>query len=104
MQAGLGGHRGTDCECAGHAVCLPVLPEVAPCSGAGTRVQEDAAGTKGALAARGGIGERRHAHREKGRLWVGPCALKEKGRKPGTERKRTKPGTGGRRSRPGRYG
>src|SRR5882757_5773073 len=61
VQAGLGGDRRADCECAGHAVCLPVLPEVAPRSRAGTRVQEDAAGTMGPLAASGGIGNRWHA-------------------------------------------
>ncbi|HTQ60386.1 MAG TPA: hypothetical protein VMI32_09195 [Candidatus Solibacter sp.] len=34
VQAGLGSDRGAHSECAGHAVCLSVLPEVAPRSGA----------------------------------------------------------------------
>src|SRR5260370_8829890 len=62
VQAGLGGDLGTDCEAPGHPVCLPVLPEVAPRSRPGTRIQEDAAGTMGPLAASGGIGNRWHAH------------------------------------------
>src|SRR5258708_32793874 len=88
MQAGLGGHRGTDCECAGHAVCLPVLPEVAPCSGAGTRVQEDAAGPMGPAAGGGGKRERVDAQRKKSPLWVAHRGLKCEDRKTANEKKR----------------
>src|SRR2546430_3098936 len=38
VQAGLGGDRGAHSECARHAVCLPVLPEVASRSGTCARV------------------------------------------------------------------
>jgi hypothetical protein len=62
VQAGLGGDCGTDSERARHAVCVPLLPEVAPRSGAGTRIQEDAARAMGPLAPSGGIGNRWHAH------------------------------------------
>jgi hypothetical protein len=62
VQAGLGGDCGTDSECAGHAICLPVLSEIAPCSRAGAWVQESAARPMGALAPRGGIRKRWHVH------------------------------------------
>src|SRR5215467_1179846 len=38
VQAGMGGDRGPYAECAGYAVCLPVLPEIASCAGSGTRI------------------------------------------------------------------
>ena len=62
VQAGLGGDCGADSERARHAVCVPVLPEVAPRSGTCTRIQEDAARAVGPLAPSGGIGNRWHAH------------------------------------------
>ena len=62
VQAGLGGDCGADSERARHAVCVPVLPEVAPRSGAGKRIQEDAARAVGPPAPSGGIGNRWHAH------------------------------------------
>jgi hypothetical protein len=62
VQAGLGGDCRADSERARHAVCVPVLPEVASRSGAGTRIQEDAARAVGPLAPSGGIGNRWHAH------------------------------------------
>lgn len=62
VQAGLGGDCGADSERARHAVCVPVLSEVAPRSGAGTRIQEDAARAMGPPAPSGGIGNRWHAH------------------------------------------
>src|SRR5260370_25006525 len=74
VQAGLGGDRGTDCECAGHAVCLPVLPEVAPRSRPGTRIQEHAAGTLGPRALRGGLRTRWRARHKDGHVGVAPCA------------------------------
>jgi hypothetical protein len=36
LQAGMGGDRGPRTECDGNEVCLPVLPEIASCSGSGT--------------------------------------------------------------------
>jgi hypothetical protein len=62
VQAGLGGDCGADSERAGHAVCVPVLSEVAPRSGARAGIQEDAARAMGPLAPSGGIGNRWHAH------------------------------------------
>ena len=62
LQAGLGGDCGADSERARHAVCVPVLPEVASRSGARARIQEDAARAVGPLAPSGGIGNRWHAH------------------------------------------
>jgi len=62
VQAGLGGDCRADSERARHAVCVPVLPEVAPRSGARKRIQEDAARAVGPLAPSGGIGNRWHAH------------------------------------------
>jgi|ERR1700722_2066831 len=62
MQAGVGGDCGADSERARHAVCVPVLPEVAPRSGTCKRFQEDAARAVGPLAPSGGIGNRWHAH------------------------------------------
>jgi len=62
VQAGLGGDCGADSERARHEVCVPVLPEVASRSGAGKRIQEDAARAMGPLAPSGGIGNRWHAH------------------------------------------
>ena len=62
VQAVLGGDCGTDSERARHAVCMPVLPEVAPRSGTRARIQEDAARAMGPLAPSGGIGNRWHAH------------------------------------------
>jgi hypothetical protein len=62
MQAGLGGDCRADSERARHAVCVPVLPEVAPRSGTCKRIQEDAARAMGPLAPSGGIGNRWHAH------------------------------------------
>ncbi len=38
VQAGLGGDCGADSERAGHALCVPVLPEVTPRSGARARI------------------------------------------------------------------
>ena len=62
VQAGLGGDCGADSERARHAVCVPVLPEVAPRPGARAGIQEDAARAVGPLAPSGGIGNRWHAH------------------------------------------
>ena len=62
LQARLGGDCGADSERARHAVCMPVLPEVASRSGTCTRIQEDAARAVGPLAPSGGIGNRWHAH------------------------------------------
>jgi hypothetical protein len=62
VQAGLGGDCGADSERARHAVCVPVLPEVAPRSGARAGIQEDAARAVGPPASSGGIGNRWHAH------------------------------------------
>jgi hypothetical protein len=62
VQAGLGGDCGKNSERARHAVCVPVLPEVAPRSGACAGIQEDAARAVGPLAPSGGIGNRWHAH------------------------------------------
>jgi hypothetical protein len=62
LQAGLGGDCGADSKRARHAVCVPVLPEVAPRSGARAGIQEDAARAVGPLAPSGGIGNRWHAH------------------------------------------
>ncbi|MGB7284848.1 MAG: hypothetical protein WBE13_21470 [Candidatus Acidiferrum sp.] len=62
VQAGLGGDCGKNSERARHAVCVPVLPEVASRSGAGTGIQEDAARAVGPLTPSGGIGNRWHAH------------------------------------------
>lgn len=62
VQAGMGGDCGADSERARHAVCVPVLPEVAPRSGARAGIQEDAARAVGPLAPSGGIGNRWHAH------------------------------------------
>jgi hypothetical protein len=62
VQAGLGGDCGADSKRARHAVCVPVLPEVAPRSGARAGIQEDAACAMGPLAPSGGIGNRWHAH------------------------------------------
>ena len=62
VQAGLGGDCRKNSERARHAVCMPVLPEVASRSGTGKRIQEDAARAVGPLAPSGGIGNRWHAH------------------------------------------
>ena len=62
VQARLGGDCGADSERARHAVCVPVLSEVAPRSGAREGIQEDAARAMGPLAPSGGIGNRWHAH------------------------------------------
>ncbi|MGC1618296.1 MAG: hypothetical protein WA765_07375 [Candidatus Acidiferrum sp.] len=62
VQAGLGRDCGTDSERAGHSVCVPVLPQVSPRSGAGTRIQKDAARAMEPVAPSGGIGNRWHAH------------------------------------------
>ena len=62
VQAGLGGDCRADSERARHAVCVPVLPEVASRSGTCKRIQEDAARAVGPLAPSGGIGNRWHAH------------------------------------------
>jgi hypothetical protein len=62
VQAGLGGDCRADSERARHALCVPVLPEVAPRSGARAGIQEDAARAVGPLAPSGGIGNRWHAH------------------------------------------
>jgi hypothetical protein len=62
VQAGLGGDCGKNPERARHAVCVPVLPEVAPRSGACAGIQEDAARAVGPLAPSGGIRNRWHAH------------------------------------------
>jgi hypothetical protein len=62
LQAGLGGDCGAYSQRARHAVCVPVLPEVAPRSGARAGFQEDAACAVGPLAPSGGIRNRWHAH------------------------------------------
>ena len=62
VQARLVGNCGTHSERARHAVCLPVLPEVAPRSRTGAGLQEDSARAMGPFAPRGGIGERWHVH------------------------------------------
>jgi hypothetical protein len=62
VQAGLGGDCRADSERARHAVCVPVLPEVAPRSGACEGIQEDAARAVGPPAPGGGIGNQWHAH------------------------------------------
>jgi hypothetical protein len=62
VQAGLGGDCRKNSERARHEVRVPVLPEVAPRSGTGKRIQEDAARAVGPLAPSGGIGNRWHAH------------------------------------------
>ena len=62
VQAGLGGDCRADSERARHAVCVPVLPEVAPRSGARAGIQEDAARAVGPPAPGGGIGNQWHAH------------------------------------------
>ena len=62
VQARLGGDCGADSERARHAVCVPVLPEVAPRSGTRKGIQEDATRAVGPFASRGGIGNRWHAH------------------------------------------
>jgi len=62
VQAGLGRDCGADSERARHPVCVPVLPEVAPRSGARAGIQEDSARAVGPLAPSGGIGNRWHAH------------------------------------------
>ena len=62
VQAGLGGDCRTDSERARNSVCVPVLPEVAPRSGARAGIQEDAARTMEPLAPSGGIRNRWHAH------------------------------------------
>jgi hypothetical protein len=62
VQAGLGGDCGADTERARHAVCVPVLPEVAPRSGTREGLQEDAARAVGPPAPSGGIRNRWHAH------------------------------------------
>src|SRR5208337_4358458 len=74
VQAGLGGDRGTHTERAGHAICLPVLSEVAPCTWSGAWVQKDAACPVGPFAPRGGIRKRWHVQRKKGRLSMATCA------------------------------
>ncbi len=62
VQAGLGGDCRKNSERARHAVCVPVLPEVASRSGACAGIQEDAARAVGPLAPSGGIGNQWHAH------------------------------------------
>jgi len=62
VQARLGGDCGADSKRAGHAVCVPVLPEVASRSGTCEGIQENAARAVGPLAPSGGIGNRWHAH------------------------------------------
>ena len=62
VQAGMGGDCGAHPERPGHAVCMPVLSEVAPRSGTRSGIQEDAARAMEPPAPRGGIGKRWHAH------------------------------------------
>lgn len=62
VQARLVGNCGTHSERARHAVCLPVLPEIASRSRAGARLQESAPRPVGPLAAGGGIRNPWHAH------------------------------------------
>jgi len=62
VQAGLGGDCRADSERARHAVCVPVLSEIAPRSGTRAGIQEDAARAMGPLAPSGGIRNRWHAH------------------------------------------
>jgi len=62
VQAGLGGNCRADSERARHAVCVPVLPEVASRSGSCAGIQENAARAVGPLAPSGGIRNRWHAH------------------------------------------
>src|SRR5262252_4789818 len=38
VQAGMGGDCGPHTKCAGHTICLPVLPEIASCSRSGARI------------------------------------------------------------------
>lgn len=54
----LGGNRGQDCERAGHAVCLPVLPAIASRSRAGTRIPEIPARAVGEIAPRRRVKEK----------------------------------------------
>src|SRR5262245_41012343 len=62
VQARLVGGCGADSERSGYAVCVPILPEVAPRSGSGSRIQEDAPRAVESSAPRGGIGKQWHAH------------------------------------------
>src|SRR5437016_3539271 len=62
VQARLVGGCGADSQRAGHTLCMPVLPEVAPRSGSGPRFQEDAPRAVESTAPRGGIGKQWHAH------------------------------------------
>ena len=62
VQDRMGRDCGADSERAGYALRVPVLPEIAPGSWAGARLQKDAASAMGPLAPRGGIRNRWHAH------------------------------------------
>src|SRR5260370_25044044 len=55
VQARLVGNCGTHSQRARHALCLPVLPQVASRARSGARLQENAAGAVGALAQGGGV-------------------------------------------------
>ena len=62
VQDRMGRDCGADSERARYALRVPVLPEIAPGTRSGTRLQKDAASAMGALAPRGGIRNRWHAH------------------------------------------
>jgi len=55
VQAGMGGNRRKDAERARHALCLSVLPGLAPCPGARARVPQIAARAVGQVPAGGRI-------------------------------------------------
>jgi hypothetical protein len=58
LPGGLGGNRGQDCERAGHAVRLSVLPAIASRSRASTRIPEIPARTVGEIAPRRRVKEK----------------------------------------------
>jgi len=58
LPGGLGGNCGQDCERAGHAVCLPVLPAIASRSRASTRIPEIPARAVGEIAPRRRVREK----------------------------------------------
>jgi|SRR5580704_11017537 len=62
VQDRMGSDCGADSERARYALCVPVLPKIAPSSRSGARFQKDAASAMGPVAPRGGIGNRWHAH------------------------------------------
>ena len=56
VPAGMGGYRGKGAQRAGDAVCLSLLPVVAPRAGAGARIPQDSPGAVDQAAPGGGIG------------------------------------------------